>query len=97
MILLTCSGVASRFWTPVQEVTMSFTALIATLLPALAPSTVEFLSSASLVGMVLAGGAVALALLPWSDEELAAVDAEARALASTPLLARSSAAVVARS
>ena len=76
---------------------MLFHELLSTMLPALDPSTIEFLSSAALVGMVLAGSAAALALLPWSDEELAAVDAEARALAATPLMPRPAQPMVARS
>ena len=41
-----------------------------------------------MIGLVLAGGVVALAMLPWRDEEIAQVDAQARSLAARPLVVR---------
>ncbi len=67
---------------------MPGTTLAASLLPSLDPASFELLWSASLIGLVLAGGVVALAMLPWRDEEIAQVDAQARSLAARPLVVR---------
>ncbi len=76
---------------------MPSTDLVAPLLANLDASTLEFLWSSCLVALVLAGGAAALALLPWSEDELVAVDAEARALAKAPVLGPRRAPAVLRS
>ena len=53
--------------------------IAAALLPDLFdPATVALLRTAVLSGLVLAAGAIALAALPWTDEEIEEVDDSAR-------------------
>ncbi len=48
------------------------------------PATVELLFSSTLSVALLASAAMAIASLPWSDQEIAQVDETARKLAAAP-------------
>lgn len=67
---------------PVQEGSM-FTELLTSLL-GLDPITADLIWTLTVSGLVLAAGALALLVLPWTDREIAQVDHSFRSLATLP-------------
>jgi|OM-RGC.v1.034856776 hypothetical protein len=64
-----------------------FTAAL-TQLAGIDPLTADLIWTAVVSGLVLSAGGVALAMLPWSDAEIARVDHSFKALASLPAAGR---------